>query len=197
MIFIKNLNSSNKHLGFTLIELLVVVSIIGLLVSMVLAGLNDARDQAKTVIAVSDLREIRRAIFTYQLDTNVYPPGNPSHNPTLDPLQNSLGVAGWSGPYYNTTAREHPWGGPYKLIRHDANNDGIFDYIIQVDDDPIGGPNNGSQIPSKSLLMIDQIIDDGNLTSGDFQGNTIDTLHQAPGWLGTGLGEGVFVIWGE
>lgn len=52
------MNSSSKR-GFTLIELLVVISIIGLLGSVVLASLSDARGKGNTAAIKSTLVNIR------------------------------------------------------------------------------------------------------------------------------------------
>ena len=54
--------------GFTLIELLVVIAIIGLLSSIVLASLTQARYRAYDATRVSDLKEVQKAIELYALD---------------------------------------------------------------------------------------------------------------------------------
>ncbi|MBA3551013.1 type II secretion system protein [Patescibacteria group bacterium] len=59
--------------GFTLIELLVVVSIIGLLSSIVLAGLNTARIKARGTKQRSDMIQVRTALEHYFLSNNSYP----------------------------------------------------------------------------------------------------------------------------
>ncbi len=59
--------------AFTLVELLVVVSIIGLLVSIVLASLNSARIKSRDTRRVSDIREIRSALELYYTDNQEYP----------------------------------------------------------------------------------------------------------------------------
>ena len=53
--------------GFTLIELLVVISIIALLVSILLPSLNRAREQAKTAICRSNLKNIGLAFMGYAI----------------------------------------------------------------------------------------------------------------------------------
>ncbi|MBL8880598.1 MAG: prepilin-type N-terminal cleavage/methylation domain-containing protein [Phycisphaerales bacterium] len=51
--------------GFTLIELLVVVAIIALLISILLPGLQGARDQGKKAVCGSNLAGLGRALYSY------------------------------------------------------------------------------------------------------------------------------------
>ena len=61
----------NKTRGFTLIELLVVIAIIGLLSSIVLASLNEARKKGRDARRISDIRQINKALQMYY-DDNGY-----------------------------------------------------------------------------------------------------------------------------
>lgn len=58
-----------KKLGFTLIELLVVVAIIAVLIAMLLPALQSAREQAKTTVCQSQLRQFGIA---FQFYANTY-----------------------------------------------------------------------------------------------------------------------------
>ncbi len=58
----------NSQRGFTLIELLLVIAIIGILVSIVLANLNVARQKARDAQRVSDLGQIQLALEYYYDD---------------------------------------------------------------------------------------------------------------------------------
>jgi prepilin-type N-terminal cleavage/methylation domain-containing protein len=62
-----------RQSGFTLIELLVVISIIGLLASIVLASLISARDKARDVALISEVRQQQTVLALYYTDNNGYP----------------------------------------------------------------------------------------------------------------------------
>ncbi len=63
--------------GFTLIELLVVITIISILAAMLLPALKNARDSAKKVACISNLKQIGLALITYANDWNgLAPPVN-------------------------------------------------------------------------------------------------------------------------
>lgn len=63
----------NKQQGFTLIELMVVISIIALLSSIVLAGLQDAKDKATARAYKQSMMELVKGIELYRADTGSYP----------------------------------------------------------------------------------------------------------------------------
>lgn len=58
--------------GFTLIELLVVVAIIGVLASVVLSSLGDARSSARDSVRKSDLRAFKLALELYHAEHGTY-----------------------------------------------------------------------------------------------------------------------------
>lgn len=59
--------------GFTLLELLVVIAIIGLLSSVALASLTEAREKARDAVRASTTREMRNALELYFTDFGQYP----------------------------------------------------------------------------------------------------------------------------
>ena len=60
------------RLGFTLIELLVVISIISLLIAILLPALTKAREQARTLQCLSQMRTIGQGMAIYQSHSGGY-----------------------------------------------------------------------------------------------------------------------------
>ena len=79
--------------GFTLIELLVVIAIVGILSSLVLTNLTNARRKSRDARRVSDIRQVQNALALYAAaNSNQYPVGPysalatalvPDHLPSL------------------------------------------------------------------------------------------------------------------
>jgi type II secretion system protein G len=63
----------NTNKGFTLIELLVVISIIGLLASIVLASLLEAKLKAENTKYKSSIKEVQKALALYYSEKNIFP----------------------------------------------------------------------------------------------------------------------------
>lgn len=59
--------------GFTLIELLAVVAIIGILSTIAVVALGDARRKSRDAKRVGDVRAVNNALALYYADSNGYP----------------------------------------------------------------------------------------------------------------------------
>ena len=68
--------------GFTLIELLVVIAIIGILSSVVLASLNDARTKSRDAKRIADLKQVQLALELYFDANGSYPTAMSAVSPT-------------------------------------------------------------------------------------------------------------------
>lgn len=59
--------------GFTLIELLVVIAIIGILSTLSVIALNNARQKSRDARRVADIKQVQTALELYYNDENEYP----------------------------------------------------------------------------------------------------------------------------
>jgi prepilin-type N-terminal cleavage/methylation domain-containing protein/prepilin-type processing-associated H-X9-DG protein len=94
--------------GFTLIELLVVVAIIALLISILLPSLRAAREQARTTVCRSNLRQMAVGFALYAHDFNDFMPGSTNDVIAVGAkstwqrfcwLGTAGGTDGWKGQY--------------------------------------------------------------------------------------------------
>jgi prepilin-type N-terminal cleavage/methylation domain-containing protein/prepilin-type processing-associated H-X9-DG protein len=108
--------------GFTLVELLVVIGIIALLVSILLPALSRAREQARSVQCLSNLRQISIAIVNYTNDNHYLMLGGAEGPPQQ----------AWDWIYWDNTA-------PF----NDLTNCPLAKYlgIISANTNPVAGDN--------------------------------------------------------
>jgi len=82
-----------KRKGFTLIELLVVIAIIGLLATLAVVALNNARARSRDSKRVADIKQMQTALELYYSDASGYPA---TTGPTLGVGVVCLGTAGFA-----------------------------------------------------------------------------------------------------
>lgn len=174
--------------GFTLIEVLVVVAIVSFISTIILGDLNSARETSKVKTTARQARELERAIYLYFNDIRQPPPVCDNQCLT-DPLRTNVVLHGWNGPYFggDWLTLEHPWGGHLSFFYSDYDSDGLLEPVIGWNDDaPGAGPSdNSGQVPTPAMQEIDEILDDGNLTTGN--------VRQSPSTIGELLFEITFL----
>ncbi len=84
-----------RRVGFTLIELLVVIAIIAVLIALLLPAVQSAREAARRIQCVNNLKQIGLGMHNYHTGMGVFPMGS-SIAPQQDvPNQQSIWSA-WS-----------------------------------------------------------------------------------------------------
>src|SRR5262245_58301324 len=66
---------SARRVAFTLVELLVVIAIIGILIVLLLPGVQAARESARRTQCVNNLKQLVLGIENYESTKKTFPPG--------------------------------------------------------------------------------------------------------------------------
>ncbi len=98
--------------GFTLIEILVVVTLIGILASIVIVNLSNAREQSQIARATEELKNIEQAFRLYRNETGRMPPG--SDHCSL------CGWGGWADPAPSESTKA-AWRAAWTDVATDVN----------------------------------------------------------------------------
>ena len=118
--------------GFTLVELLVVISIIGVLSTLAVVSLNNARQKSRDAKRVSDIKQVQTALELYFVDKSTYSVQGTNASPitlgstNAKSLSSGAGFAsatGYSGTMYMGVVPSDPLS-DQSYTYHSANTDG-------------------------------------------------------------------------
>jgi general secretion pathway protein G len=132
----------NSDRGFSLIELIVVLVILGLLATIVGAGIIKDFASAKRKVATVQIAEFEGALEKFAFDNGRYP--NSSEG-LVALVQNPSNLESWSGPYLKKTfIPRDPWGNNY--IYRCPGEYGDFDLLSCGPDGVEGGEGENEDI---------------------------------------------------
>jgi len=141
------MNEKNKQ-GFTLVEIMIVVAVIGLLAVMALPSMARARTKSQGVRVANDMRVFGAAFVLYAMENGQYPKDSHIGLPPGAGMETYLNESKWN----ETTAigGTYNWEGP--------------------DSYPYAGVSVfNSTISDPELTLIDVVVDDGNLATGQYR----------------------------
>jgi prepilin-type N-terminal cleavage/methylation domain-containing protein/prepilin-type processing-associated H-X9-DG protein len=143
------------HKGFTLIELLVVIAIISILASMLFPAFSRARESARKIVCVSNLKQIGLSVAMYTQDYDeLYPNGYPFWAvPSLAPVNSPDLLVNVLQPYTKSTQVWTciSWQGHYT---NNPNYTGNYSFVTDDRYNLIGVPNTSSS--PKSLAAVNE-----------------------------------------
>ncbi len=143
--------------GFTLIELAIVGLIIGMLGALAIPGILKTMRASQNSTVASDLRIFSGAFQRYELEHGDWPADQQGVGEVPQDMEGYLGEGGWK--------RRVPIGGLYNWDRYNYNGGGLSEAVIEIS----STSNNNVVASREQLKEIDELIDDGVLTSGRFK----------------------------
>ena len=133
--------------GFTLTELMIVVAVIGLLAAIAIPSYAHARERSLNVRFAADLQVAKAAFIEYSMDHGKYPPDT-TPGVVPDGMADYLRRIAWTQP--TTIGGQWDWDNSQFGFKAGVS---VYSPTASID----------------QMLRIDQMIDDGNLATGDFR----------------------------
>ncbi|MBU2044790.1 MAG: prepilin-type N-terminal cleavage/methylation domain-containing protein [Candidatus Omnitrophica bacterium] len=169
----------------TLIELIVVIAIIAILASIITPNTIKYLEKSKIAKTAVDMKTIRSAGQSFFADTGIIPcrkaggwgkdPGfiNRITAANCWPDQGGcaagcVDIVGWSGPYLKNWPKSSPWSADLATAPA-GGKAGMYNWNFESDSGFIT-LESYTAVPIAVSLRLDEILDDGNLSTGDMYG---------------------------
>ena len=146
---------NHTRTGFTLVEVMIVVAIIGLLAAMGIPSFMKARAESKAATMTRAMKVLSEAILIHAMETGTFPVDTATATVPVGMSADDFEVD-WTEP----TQLRGFW--DYDAAIAECFNCGAAISIFGAGQDP----------NSPSFLAVDRMIDDGDLTAGDFRAST-------------------------
>lgn len=175
--------------GFTLIELLVVIAILGILTSLLVPALGQARGRVRGIVCRNHLRQWGLATHLYVGDHGDFLPPEGVPNPDADAtnagwyvqLPRELGIAPYHAMTWRTNAGVNPgrpvWLCPANVRRSNGRN--LFHYCLNENINGTGEENRPVRLSSLARpAALVWLFDSKNLPAVGSRNFTHTNLHE-------------------